>query len=80
MPIQEIPLELDHLLKKGGMAYWQAGNHRKSMTLLSPWAAQILGEKAGSISEEDDWFESIHPNDLEDTKDTILANHGKNIY
>lgn len=80
MPIQEIPLELDHLLKKGGMAYWQASNHRKSITSLSPWAAEVLGKKTGSIGEQDDWFKSIHPNDLEDTKETILANQGKNIY
>ena len=80
MTIQEIPLELDHLLRKGGMAYWHAGNHRKTVTLLSPWAAQILGDKADSISGDVNWFDFIHPNDLVATQETILANEGKDIY
>jgi signal transduction histidine kinase len=80
MPIQEIPLELDPLLQKSGLAYWQATNNRRCVTVLSPWAQQILGEKAGEMSEKEDWFQSIHPSDREATIKTIESNDGTEVY
>ena len=80
MPIQEIPLELDHLLKKGDVAYWQAGNNRKSVTQLSPWARKILGPKADSLTEEDNWFDQVHPNDLKEFTNAVKNNDGTDCY
>lgn len=62
------------------MAYWQAGNHRKSLALLSPWAHQILGEKAETLTPEDNWFDAIHGDDVLSVQDTIAANDGSEIY
>jgi signal transduction histidine kinase len=80
MPIQEIPMELDHLLQKGGLAYWQATKNHSFVTVLSSWAKQIIGESAESQSDDDDWFDFIHPQDREETEKTILANDGSDIY
>ena len=80
MPIQEIPLELDLLLQKGGLVYWHAGDLRRSVSLISPWAPSILGEKADTLTPEDDWLKHVHPNDRETLIRAVEDNDGKEIY
>jgi signal transduction histidine kinase len=80
MSIQEITLELDHLLRKGGLAYWQATGNRKFVTVLSPWAEQFLGVNSDRLKEGDNWFNFIHSRDLEETIKTVENNDGSNIY
>ena len=80
MPIQEIPLELDQLLQKGGLVYWQASENRRSITLISPWAHEILGEKAATLTPEHDWFQNVHPNDQDRFIQAVEYNDAKEIY
>lgn len=76
MPIQAIPVELDHLLEKSDAIYWQAKDNRKTVFNLSPWAKRILGFEAASFSRENDWFDSIHPTDLNKVLEAI-DNHDR---
>ncbi|MCB1119958.1 MAG: PAS domain-containing protein [Verrucomicrobiae bacterium] len=80
MPIQEIPLELDHLLQKGGLVYWQASNNRRSVAVLSPWAQDILGEKAENLVEQQGWYEFLHPEDAEKTRKVVDSIEGTDTY
>ena len=80
MPTQEIPLGLDHLLQEGGVVYWQAKQKRKFSTILSPWADKILGEKINSLSEEEDWFESVHPLDQKKVISVVKKVKGTEVY
>ncbi|MCZ6673201.1 MAG: PAS domain-containing protein [Verrucomicrobia bacterium] len=80
MPIQEIPLELDRLLQKGGLVYWQASENRRSVSLLSPWAHNILGEMADTLSAEDDWFQFIHPDDREKVAQSVEGSDSESVY
>lgn len=73
-------MELDHLLQNGGLVYWQATKNRRSVTVLSPWAKEILGERAEALTAEDDWFQFIHPNDVEEFNQTLEANEGTDTY
>lgn len=80
MPIQEIPLEIDHLLEKGGIVYWQSSKDRRSVNILSPWATKILGKRASSLNDKHDWYEFLHPNDVQETRKIIESNNGSDTY
>ncbi|MDA0346098.1 MAG: histidine kinase [Verrucomicrobia bacterium] len=80
MPIQEISSELDSLLQKGETVYWQATENRKSVTKLSAWAKEVLGNKVETTSTKKDWFKHIHASDKVNVLETIGNNDGNEVY
>ena len=48
--------------------------------MLSPWSKQVLGDNAETITPSDDWFDYLHPKDVESVQDAIDRSRGTEIY